>query len=120
MRPRRVPPQTNFAAGTVDGSGLATRVQTSNSDAEAINRHAQRLVSIHGSTLPPDVRAGLLAGTYYESKEVHKGLFQRAKTAQKEADIRMGKAVLETYQAMLEEGHKPFKERKTFVQLSDR
>ncbi|MFD2300239.1 hypothetical protein QRO11_01995 [Paracidovorax citrulli] len=120
LRPRRMLPPTSFTADTVGGSGLATRVKTSSSDAEAINRHAQRLLEIHGRTLPPDVQAGLLAGIYYESKEVHKGLFQRARTAQKEANIRMGKAVLETYQTMVEEGHKPFKERKNYVQLSDR
>ncbi|WP_019701788.1 hypothetical protein [Paracidovorax oryzae] len=95
-------------------------MNTSSSDGEAINRHAQRLLEIHGSTLPPDVHVNLLAGIYYESKEVHKGLFQSSKAAQKEANMRMGKAVFDAYRAMVEEGHKPFKERKNFVQLSER
>ncbi len=120
LRPRRMLPPTSFTADTVGGRGLATRVNTSSSDGEAINRHAQRLLEIHGSTLPPDVHVNLLAGIYYESKEVHKGLFQSSKAAQKEANMRMGKAVFDAYRAMVEEGHKPFKERKNFVQLSER
>lgn len=113
-------PLARFAEGTADGSGVAVRVRSSSSDAEAINRHAQRLMQIHGPALPPHVQADLLAGTYYESKEVHKGLFQSSKKAQKEADVRMGHAVFDAYRAMVEEGHKPFKERKNFVQLSER
>ncbi len=113
-------PLVRFSEETAEGSGVASRVRSSSSDALDINRHAQRLMQIHGPSLPAHVQSELLAGTYYESKEVHKGLFQSAKKAQKEADVRMGHAVFEAYRSMVEEGHTPFKERKNFVQLSDR
>ncbi|SFE15076.1 hypothetical protein [Paracidovorax konjaci] len=119
-------PKVHFAEGSAatDGPGKASKVREAADDSEQINRHAQRLLQIHGRSIAPDVVENIRSGIYYESKEVPpkrrlqtQGDWDRSR---KEANQRLGEAVLQSYRRMVVEGHVPFKARKQFVQLSER
>ncbi|CAM3650978.1 hypothetical protein [Paracidovorax anthurii] len=119
-------PKVRFAEGTatVDGPGKARQVREAADDTEQINRHAQRLLQIHGSSISPDVVANIRSGIYYESKELPpKKLLQTKvdwETACKAVNQRLADAILQSYQRMVTEGHVPYKTREKFVQLSER